>query len=355
MLTFFSTLLFSLMSLLMNDTATLVFAGDAMQHEGQLNAARRSDGSYNYDDYFKAIKPYVESADYAVVNLETPIAGAPYSGYPMFNAPASYVKALTDAGFDFMLAANNHTLDRRDRGVVATIEEFERQGVPFAGIYRNAAERAKKGPVIVDAGGFKVAILNYTYGTNGITIQGDVVVDYIDRKVIAADIAAARKAGAEVIAACMHWGDEYHLLPNETQKRLADFLIEQGVELVIGGHPHVIQPMERRGDDRLVVYSLGNFISAMKKTDTVGGAMVRVTLRRGADGKPKIEDASYRLVYVESPASSGGNYRLVPVETPPAGAAGAQCRAFTKSATDIFDRHNVRVRRDDGAMSNYVR
>lgn len=351
----FLTLLVSLTSqLLASDTATILFAGDAMQHQRQLDAACRPDGVYDYTECFAATAPYVRAADYAVVNLETPLGGAPYSGYPMFCAPDSYLDALVDAGFDFFLGANNHALDRRDRGVRRTVDRFIARGLPFAGIYRNAAMRDSVMPRIVNVKGFRIGILNYTYGTNGIEIREDVVVDPIAPDLIARDIEAARKGGAELIAACIHWGDEYHLLPNSSQKRLADRLAALGVDMVIGGHPHVIQPMELRVDSVtgkrcFVVYSLGNFISAMRTTDTRGGALARVTLSRDDAGCARVESACYRLVFVETPqARSSHNFRLRPAETPIVDnpMAESQRKAFVASAERIFSRRNINVPRD---------
>ncbi len=144
------------------DSAELVFAGDAMQHQRQIDAARQPDGSLDYSGYFTALQPYISSADYAVVNLEAPLGGAPYSGYPMFCAHDNYVTALTDAGFDLMLSANNHILDRRDKGVLRTISAFESKGVSWIGVYRDAAHREQHLPFIRDINGFKIAFLNYT-------------------------------------------------------------------------------------------------------------------------------------------------------------------------------------------------
>ena len=160
----------SLLSMLLpQDSAEIVFAGDAMQHQRQIDAARQKDGSLDYGTYFTALRPYIESADFAVVNLETPLGGAPYSGYPMFCAHDNYVDALTEAGFDLMLSANNHILDRRDRGVRRTIRTFEDKGAPWLGVYRNRAHRDSVLPMIRDINGFKIGFLNYTYGTNGIS------------------------------------------------------------------------------------------------------------------------------------------------------------------------------------------
>lgn len=357
-MTIFSLLFTLSLNLFGPQTAELVFAGDAMQHETQLNAARIDKDTYDYSDYFKAIEPYIESADYAVVNLETPLGGAPYSGYPMFCAPDSYLAQLKKSGFDFILAANNHSLDRRDRGVVRTIDQFTSQQMPYAGIYRNKAERDSVSPVIKDVNGFKIAFLNYTYGTNGIKIQGEPVVDYIDRKQIVADIKEAREKGAEIIAACMHWGVEYVLLPNAEQKKLADFLEEQGVDLIIGGHPHVIQPMEMRYNEKLgkkvfLVYSLGNFISGMRKDDTQGGAMARVRLTRDKSGKAVVDTASYRLVFVARPDGKHRNFRLLPVESPASDELRGAHNNFVRRATNIFDKHNVNVPRDTAPIESY--
>ncbi|MDE5664834.1 MAG: CapA family protein [Duncaniella sp.] len=234
----------SLLSMLIpQDSAEIVFAGDAMQHQRQIDAALQPDGSLDYSPYFSSLSPYISSADFAVVNLETPLGGAPYSGYPMFCAHDNYVDALTEAGFNLLLTANNHILDRRDKGVIRTINTLEEKGVPYIGVYRNIAHRDSLLPMIHDINGFKVAFLNYTYGTNGITKRTDIEIDYIDRARIASDISNARNKGAEIIAACIHWGEEYKLLPNASQKSLAKFLADAGVALIIGGHPDGIQPM----------------------------------------------------------------------------------------------------------------
>lgn len=348
----------SLLSLLIpQDSAEIVFAGDAMQHQRQIDAARQADGSLDYSPYFESLRPYISSADFAVVNLETPLGGAPYSGYPMFCAHDNYVDALTGAGFDLMLSANNHILDRRDRGVRRTIKTFEEKGVPYLGVYRNKAHRDSILPLIKDINGFKIAFLNYTYGTNGISKQSDIEIDYIDRELMASDIRKARENGAELIAVCVHWGEEYKLLPNASQKRLAEFLAEQGVELIIGGHPHVIQPMELRvnkqtGRPCLTVYSLGNFISAMRTTDTRGGAMVRAKLARDFSGKAYVREASYRLVFTQPASGKGENFRLYPAESGEIRSAmETHRRGFIRNAVGVFDRHNVNVPRDTTSIT----
>lgn len=347
---FFAIMLFTLSSLFSgNDGASIVFAGDAMQHQAQIDAAKKGAGVYDYSGCFDAIAPYVDAADYAVVNLETPLGGAPYTGYPCFSAPDSYLDALTDAGFDLMLTANNHTLDKRDKGLVRTLDRLDAAGVDHIGTYRNSEERDSVLPLLRDINGFNVAFLNYTYGTNGISLRTAAVVDYIDRELIKSDIAKARSHGAEIVTVCIHWGIEYELLPSRQQKQLADFLVDSGADLVIGGHPHVVQPMEMRrnadGKKVLVVYSLGNFISNMKTRDTRGGAMLKVGLTRDADGIAAIDTATYRLVFTVPPVK-GSNFRLVPAEKCDVAIWKPHCKAFEQSAENLFDKHNIGVSRD---------
>lgn len=306
--------------------ATLVFAGDAMMHQAQIDAARSLSGGHGFDysACFAPVKDIVSEADYAVVNLETPIGRSGFTGYPCFNAPVEYAMALRDAGFDLFLTANNHTLDRRDKGLKYTVSVLDSLGIPHIGTYIDKIERDKALPRVTDINGFKVGFLNYTYGTNGFEVQTDAVVDYIDRDVIKADIAAAREAGAELLVTAMHWGEEYRLLPVASEKSLAEFLIGEGVDMVIGGHPHVVQPYEMRtnpltGRPALVVYSLGNFISNMKTRDTRGGALAKVKLTRDSIGNPVISEAGYELVFTVPPAGNrSGNFVVYPIDSVPA-------------------------------------
>ena len=337
----------------------LLFAGDAMQHKPQCTAARQPDGSYDFNSCFAQVAPYVSSADYAVVNLETPLAGEPYSGYPCFCAPDSYAEALKNAGFDMCVTANNHTLDRRDKGLKRTIAVLDTLGLDHLGTYVDAADRKDKLPYVKNINGAKVGFLNYTYGTNGIPVQKNVVVDYIDREVMAKDIAALREAGADIITVVIHWGVEYVMLPNAEQKSIAQFLCDQGVDLIISGHPHVIQPMELRHNDKwnkdcLIVYSLGNFISNQQKRDTKGGAMVEVTLERDFLGRVTLKCADYSLVFCQQPLNGVREYKVVPVE---------QCRpqwksicnAFEKQAESILNKHNIKVNRKAAVVTDSLR
>lgn len=327
----------------------LLFAGDAMQHLPQIQNAGRAGGTYDYSGCFKYLEPDILSADLAVVNLELPLGGKPYSGYPCFCAPDEFALQLQKSGFDLFLTANNHCLDRRDAGLKRTIETLDKYNIDHIGTYRNVADRDTLMPYIADVEGIRIAFMNYTYGTNGIPVQGNVVVDYIDKAKILSDINRARAKGAQLLCVCMHWGDEYHLLPNKTQKELADFLIDNGVDLIIGGHPHVIQPMEirhsgRYNKDVLVVYSLGNFISNMKTTDTRGGAMVKVRLCNDNDGV-RLKGASYKLFYTQTPTPAENLYILIPEYRSDVlnGAHKANFNAFMRSANGVFGKYNHNV------------
>lgn len=342
-------LLFALLSMLFpQEEATIVFAGDAMQHKSQLENASRG-GVYDYSETFAEIAPWVQSADYAVVNLETTLGDHNFSGFPMFCTPDSYASALKDAGFDLFLNANNHTLDRRDNGLRRTVRVLDSLGVAHTGTYTDAAARNAAVPLVRDINGFKVAFINYTYGTNGIDIQGNVVVDYIDRKKMSADIKSARSAGAELVVVLPHWGIEYELTERAPQRELAKFLLDNGADAVIGGHPHVIQPMHRTGDGA-VVYSMGNLVSGMRTTDTRGGAMVSMHIKRDKAGKAVIDDMKYRLVFTIPGQPGRRSDRLIFVDpdtdiAASAGGMAGQCRAFVSNATRTFDRHNTNVSR----------
>lgn len=335
--------------------ATILFAGDAMQHQGQLDQALlEGDGKrYDYSDCFKWIAPEITEADYAVVNLEVPLGGGPrYSGYPCFSAPDSYAQALADAGFDMMLTANNHCLDSGMKAARRTLTALDSLGMDHIGTYKNAADRNDRIPFIKDINGIKFGFLNYTYGTNGIEARDGMEVGLIDKRRIAEEMKKTRDAGAEILVVTMHWGIEYVLHENAVQRDLAQFLIDNGADMVIGGHPHVIQPMKmvrdtKRGQDVPVVYSLGNFISNMKTGDTRGGAYVRVRVERDSDGKPRVKWADYDTFFSAKPTGKGTNYTVIPshrTDLIPASQLN-HWHIFNRAASKVFDAENVGIPR----------
>lgn len=358
----FHSLLFSLISFITGadsigsaPQAELLFVGDAMQHQAQLDRASQLAGGkgYDYSDCFTLIAPTITSADYAVCNLEVPLGGGPdYSGYPCFSAPDSYAEALRDAGFDMMLTANNHCLDRRDKAARRTLNALDSLGIDHIGTYHDQSKRDSLIPFIKNINGFRIGFLNYTYGTNGIPPIEGAEVSLIDRDKMAQEIRRTREAGAEIIVVAMHWGIEYVLLENGVQRDLTDFLIDQGVDLIIGGHPHVIQPMkifhnDKENKDVLVVYSLGNFISNMKTADTRGGALVRAFIVRDKDNKARFSHADYDTFFSAKPSGGSSNYKVVPSWMPeeiPV-AQKANWLLFERGAQKIFDAYNIGVPR----------
>lgn len=337
------------------DSADLIFVGDAMQHQAQLNRAKELSGGKGYDfsGCYTLIAPTISEADYAVCNLEVPLGGGPdYSGFPNFSAPDSYAKALKDAGFDMFLTANNHCLDRNDKGVFRTLEALDRLEVDHIGTYRDTSEREEKVPFIKDINGIRFGFLNYTYGTNGIEPSAGAEVALIEKTRMADEIRQTREAGAEILVVAIHWGVEYVMLPNKNQEDIAQFLIDNGVDMVIGGHPHVIQPMkvlrnEKENKDVLVVYSLGNFISNMGAPDTRGGAFVKAHVERDDDGKARFKSAGYDTFLSAKPAGGRTNYTVIPSWMPEKIPVGQreQWNLFNRSARKVLDTYNVNVPR----------
>lgn len=299
------------------DTLTLVFAGDAMLHQKQLDNARTKTG-YDFSGYFTAVAREITAADVAVVNLEAPLAGAPYTGYPCFSAPDTFALALKGAGFDVFLLANNHCLDKRTKGAIRTLAVLDTVGVKYLGVYADSVSRKRQYPCLLLKNGFRIALLNYTYGTNGLKPETPCIVNYMDKKQVAADIEEAKRMYPDLIIANMHWGTEYRLSADKEQEAWAAWLFERGVGIVMGSHPHVVEPMELLGDSlhgerRLLVYSLGNFVSNMSAPDTDGSALVKVVLAKHSAGAG-ITSARYSLLYTyREPLPHGKTaYRVVP-------------------------------------------
>ncbi len=299
---------------------SLLFVGDFMQHVAQIEAAQ-TDSGYCYNDCWQYVRDEISQADIAVGNFETTLGGKPYSGYPSFSAPDEFFTSLVDAGFDIFLTSNNHSLDTGKRGIERTISQMNKvENIAQVGTYIDRADRDKRYPYIFEKNGIKIALLNYTYGTNGLTETAPNIVNRIDTAIIAQDIAKAQAASPDAIIACMHWGIEYDQQPNKNQQNLADWLLAHGVDHIIGSHPHVIQPLELRqdstGKEHLVVYSLGNYISNMKIRATDGGMMVRLVLEKDSS-ITRVADCGYSLVYTARPAKSGKkNFELIPAARP---------------------------------------
>ena len=297
---------------------SLLIAGDLMQHMPQIKSAKQSDGSYDYEECFAGIKAEVERADVAIANFETTLAGQPYSGYPQFSAPDDFLSAVQSAGFDIMLTANNHCVDTRRKGLERTLTMMDSLGMAHLGTYRTLDERERTYPYLIEKNGLRIVLLNFTYDTNGIPVPQPCHVNLMDTLEIAADLDKARQMKPDAIIALPHWGIEYQTLPSKEQREMAAWLLSHGVDHIIGGHPHVAQPLELRNDGRnLVAWSMGNLVSNQSKPNTYGGYMVRLDITKSGL-QTTLSDCYYTLYWVSRPPDNGyrHTYRILPIDYP---------------------------------------
>ena len=286
-------------------TLSLLFVGDIMGHDTQIASAYDpGTGKYDYTSVFQFIKPVLSEPDITIANLEVTLAGPPYKGYPQFSSPAALAEACANAGIDYFVTANNHAADRGGQGILSTIQKLDSMGIPHTGSYRNAAERDSLSPSIIMKNGFTLALLNYTYGTNGLKVPKPLIVDSLDRNLISRDILKAKKKKPDAVILFLHWGTEYDTVPGPAQTQLAEFCLASGADLIIGSHPHVIQKMvwskEPGKKDNIIAYSLGNFISNQRRPKTDGGSLVRIELTKKADSV-FVSNAGYYLSWVYTP------------------------------------------------------
>ena len=343
-------------SALAQDTTrlSLLFLGDVMQHDSQIAAAWQPEfGTYDYTSCFQHIEPILRSADLTIGNLEVTLAGPPYKGYPQFSAPDQLALALQKAGVDVLVTANNHSMDRGRQGVERTIDLLDSIHLLHTGTFKDSTERAQRYPLVLQANGFKLALLNYTYGTNGIPVSKPNIVNLIDTVQIKRDIGLARQLGADVLITFFHWGSEYQSQPNAWQERVSKLCFREGVALVIGAHPHVLQPMAwYRDRDQLVAYSLGNFVSGQRVRYRDGGAMLQVVLSKvtmpDSTSRVSIQDAGYQLQYVYRDARK--KYYVLPVSDfendtvlVREAAAREQLKIFASDSRALFDRYNLNI------------
>ncbi len=308
------------LSFAQTDTIRLMFAGDIMNHGPQIKAAYRPESrTYDYTENFKYVKNIFNKADFVIANLETTIGVKPYSGYPQFSAPAQLPEACQNAGINVLATANNHACDRRKKGIINTLDVLDSLAVLHFGTYRNTMEKDSLSPLIIEKNNIKIALLNYTYDTNGLPVPRPAVVNLIDKKQIKSDIEKARKQLPDVIIVFLHWGTQYKTKPDWQQKNLVDFLHKNGVNIIIGSHPHVIQPVEYEYDalngiDYLTVYSLGNFISNQRKFPRDGAMIFSLDLLKDDQGRIRLAGYESIPVWVYKYQKQKKNhYEILPV------------------------------------------
>ncbi|MHC1776219.1 MAG: CapA family protein [Lentimicrobium sp.] len=301
-------------------SVTLLFAGDIMQHGPQIEAAWSDEDSlYDYHPCFGFIKPIVSGFDIAIANLEVTLAGKPYTGYPQFSAPDELAVAVQDAGFDVLATANNHCCDRGKAGLIRTISVLDSLGIMRTGTFLDSADFRDHHPLILKKNSITIALLNYTYGTNGLPVHEPTIVSMIDSNKVINDLKSARKPDVDFIIVFFHWGNEYQSQPSSEQEAIARLCRMNGADAVIGSHPHVIQPMEYFAPDtlnptgHLLVYSLGNYVSNQRDRYKDGGAMIGFTLTKTWN-KKTVSHPEYHLTWVHTPYENGKKqYYILPV------------------------------------------
>lgn len=291
-----------------NDTTfTFVFGGDLMGHQPMISAAWNDTlERYDYEPWFQFISPFLKSADMAVANLEVTLAGEPYSGYPQFSSPDDYAVAIRNSGIDFLVTANNHSLDRGKYGLERTLDVLDSLRIPHTGTFKDSFSRQAQYPATVKIKGVNIALLNYTYGTNGLVVKRPNIVNLIDSDLILSDFKSLVVKNADVVIPIMHWGAEYQIIENSEQRKIANLLAELGSTAIIGMHPHVVQPIRtikitKKGrSDSLsvpVAYSLGNFVSNQRDVNRDGGILVKLTFRK-RNGKVELVGNEYLPFWV---------------------------------------------------------
>lgn len=301
-----------------SESITLLATGDILMHNTVI-AAGFDKGKYQYDTMFYPIKSIVESADYAMINLEAALAGPEkgYTGYPLFNAPDSLAEALKNTGFDLVTNANNHILDRGLAGAMRTLDVLRQNGLDTIGI--NKSQQEKDTLLIKEIRGIKVGFLAYGYDTNGIPLPQDKPYFYnlLDEQNILKDISAMRPQ-VDILVLSLHWGVEYSPYPTEKQVELAHRFFAQGADVIIGGHPHVLQPAEVvtiKGKKKFVVYSMGNSLGDQNGVERNSGVIISLTFKKDLlTGSTELQTFDYTPTFSNSYMENGREcFRIIPL------------------------------------------
>ena len=301
--------------------------GDIMCHNSQYKDAYvSSTKTYDFSYVFEDIKNYVSEADIAIGNLETTFAGKEkgYSNYPRFNTPEQLAYNLKDFGIDVLSTANNHSMDTNYAGIVSTLNYLDDAGISHVGT--NTSWYDQNEILIKEVNDIKIAFLAFTYGTNGIPVPTDksFAVNLIDDNLILKQISLAKEQNPDLICVNMHWGYEYHTKQSAEQERLANLLFTNGVDVILGSHPHVLQPMEKRTitledgstKDCFVIFSLGNFMSGQTKANTRNSIILNLNFTKsGETGKTSIDEVTYVPIYMyKSSSGSTQKYKVIDIE-----------------------------------------
>ncbi|QSO52742.1 CapA family protein [Alicyclobacillus curvatus] len=340
-------------------TIHIAAVGDVLMWRRQIASAKQEGGrSYAFDPMFREVAPYLRGADLTIGNLETTFSGREpayqkrnqKTGWPMFNCPDELAGALRRAGFNVLTTANNHCMDRGIRGLKRTLGVLDRHGLRHTGTYRSRSESAKL--LVANVKGVRVGVLAYTYGTNNIPVPRDSAwaVNRIWPTKIENDIARMKKH-ADLVIVVLHFGQEFHRFPNDKQKSLVKRLFYHGADVVLGVHPHVLQPMslrsvrERSGRvaKKFVIYSLGNFISdrMLGNIHSDSGVIVNLTVTKDDKGVTSVQAVRTIPTWVHKFQRGGGTrFRVLPVGR------------FLKKPDQRLTREDIKTMRRVGAATS---
>ena len=338
------------------DSLSFIFMGDIMGHDPQIASAFNPEkGAYNYEDVFRKVSHIIRTADFAIANLEVTLAGEPYAGYPQFSSPDALAVACKKNGIDVLVTANNHSCDRAKKGLLRTIHVLDSLEIPHTGTFKDAEERNRKNLLILDRNNIRVGLLNYTYGTNGLPTPKPTMVNRIDTLTMLSDIRKSRADSLDKLIVMIHWGPEYQSQPSKKQVEIAEVLFRNGVDIIVGSHPHVLQKMEyiqaKDGkNENFIAYSLGNFVSNQRTRKRDGGAMLKLTLRKNKDDVT-ISNSGYYLTWVSRPIIDGKTmYEILPcsefetndfydLDTD----AKEKMKVFISDSRALFEKENIAV------------
>lgn len=287
-------------------TVKLAVVGDIMVHDYQYNEAYDpATGEYDFMHNFQDVKKYFAGNDLVIGNLELTFGGPdrPYSSYPCFNTPDSFLDALQDAGFNLLTTANNHCMDTGQAGLIRTLDQLDAYGIAHFGTYRSQEERDTI--LYKEVNGIRFAFLSYTYGTNGIPVPQDYLVNLIDTDGMVSDIKEARQ-NADVVVVMPHMGNEYETYPRDIFVEWADLMFDAGADIVLASHPHVLQKMEYRTldhgngiHDGFIIYSLGNFLSSQTTPPRNASIILHLTVEQIGEEAPSVKEVSFVPIWTQ--------------------------------------------------------
>lgn len=289
-------------------TITMSFVGDLMCHVPQMTNAKKSDGTYDFNPSFKEIKPFLSAADITIGNIECTFAGSSraYNGYPAFNCPDEFLDAIKNSGIDFLCTSNNHSMDTGEEGLLRTIKKVSEKGFGYTGTF--VSQRDRDSIRILDIKGIKIVVLNYTYGTNGSypSAKNKWMLNVADSALVRSDVLRARKMTVDLVLVFYHWGIENKQEPIAQQHAMFDWAADAGADLIIGAHPHVIEPIaffktapSAKLDSGVVAWSLGNFISNQYWRYTDAGMILNLMIEKNnGTGKLSLKKTSFVPTWV---------------------------------------------------------